>query len=99
MTETRNGFFVCILRCADGTYHVGATSDLFDRVETHNSGRGPRFTACRRPVVFAYSESFPTTEQARHREIQLKNWSRAKKEALIAENLDALHNLSRRQSR
>jgi predicted GIY-YIG superfamily endonuclease len=35
--------------------------------------------------------------QARHREIQIKKWSRAKKEALIAGNMQMLHELSRRR--
>jgi putative endonuclease len=99
MAATGNGFFVYVLRCVDGTYYVGSTSDLLARVETHNSGRGPRFTACRRPVVLVYSEPFSTMDQARQREIQLKKWSRAKKEALIAGNIDSLHNLSRRRNR
>ena len=72
MTEAGNGFFVYFLRCADRTYCVGSTSDLPARVETHNSGRGPAFTACRRPVVLVYSESFATMDQARQREIQIK---------------------------
>ena len=92
-------FFVYILRCADGTYYVGSASGLGTRVQTHNTGLGLRFTACRRPVVLVYSESFDTMDSARQREIQLKKWSRAKKEAPIAGSLDALHNLSRRRKR
>jgi len=37
-------------------------------------------------------------DQARQREIQIKKWSRAKKQTLIDGNFDALHRLSRRQS-
>ena len=92
-------FHVYILRCADGTYYVGSTTDVAARVESHNTGRGPRFTACRRPVALVYVEPFDTMDQARQREIQTKKWSRAKKEALIAGNLDTLHNLSRRRNR
>ena len=89
--------FVYILRCADGTPYVGSTSDVNARVVTHNAGRGPRFTACRRPVTLVYSELFETMDQARERESQLKKWSRAKKEALIAGDLAALKGLSRRR--
>jgi len=78
-------------------YYVGSTSDVPARIEVHNAGRGPRFTACRRPVALVYVEPFDTMDQARHREIQIKKWSRAKKEALIAGNLDMLHSLSRRR--
>lgn len=99
MTQAGSGFFVYILRCADGTYYVGSTSDLDSRVQAHNSGRGPRFTACRRPVELVHFEPFATMEQARQREIQIKKWSRAKKEALVPGDLAALHGLSRRRAR
>lgn len=92
-----SGFSVYILRCADGAYYVGSTSDLASRVATHNAGRGPGFTARRRPVELMYSEPFDTMGQARQREIQLKKWSRAKKEALIGGDVRALHELSRRR--
>ncbi len=92
-------FFIYILRCADGAYYVGSTNDVAARVESHNAGRGPRFTACRRPVALVYSEPHATMESARGREVQIKKWSRGKKEALIAGNMDTLHELSRRRIR
>ena len=95
---TDRRFLVYILKCADGTYYVGFTTDVAARVDAHNAGQGPRFTACRRPVVLVYSESFTTTDQARRRELQIKKWSRAKKEALIAGRPRVLHNLSRRRT-
>jgi len=88
-----------ILRCADGSYYVGSTTDVTERVQAHNAGRGPRFTACRRPVALVHSEPFDTMDQARQREIQIKKWSRAKKEALIAGHMQRLHDLSRRRTR
>ncbi len=98
MSKTDREFFVYILRCADGSYYVGSTTDVAARVEAHNAGRGPRFTACRRPVTLVYSEPFDTMDQARQREIQIKKWSRAKKEALIACEMQRLHDLSRRRA-
>jgi len=91
-------FAVYILRCVDGTYYVGSTSDVADRVATHNEGRGPRFTNCRLPTTLVYTEPFGTMAQARSREIQIKKWSRAKKEALIEGAMDRLHRLSRRRT-
>ena len=90
-------YYVYVLRCADGTLYVGITTDVAGRVEAHNAGRGPRFTACRRPVTLVYSEPHPTMESARQREVQLKKWSRAKKEALIAGDMVLLHELSSRR--
>ncbi|NQU75804.1 MAG: GIY-YIG nuclease family protein [Planctomycetes bacterium] len=99
MSATQQQFFIYILKCADDAYYVGSTTDVPTRLESHNAGRGPRFTACRRPVTLIYSESFGTMEQARQREIQIKKWSRAKKEALIGGDRQTLHTLSRRKTR
>jgi putative endonuclease len=49
----------------------------------HNSGRGARYTAARRPVQLVYVERCRTRNQALRRECQLKRWTRARKEALI----------------
>ena len=92
-------FFVYIIQCADGTYYVGSTTDVPTRVDAHNAKLGPQFTACRCPVELVYSESLGTMAQARRREVQIKKWSRAKKQALIRGDEQTLRSLSRRKSR
>ena len=89
---------VYILRCADGSYYVGTTRDLASREGAHNDGRGAKHTFLRRPVELVYSEPFETLKAADKREHQLKGWTRAKKEALIAGDLDRLKQPSRRRS-
>lgn len=73
-----------ILRCADQSLYVGHTTDLNSRIRAHNSGEAALYTRRRRPVTLAYSEAHSTTPGAIRRERQLKGWTRAKKEALIA---------------
>jgi putative endonuclease len=85
---------VYILRCSVGSYYVGVADDIPVRVERHNAGRGSLWTRKRRPVTLMYSESFPTIQLAESRERQLKGWSRAKKEALIAADTARLKQLS-----
>lgn len=46
--------FVYILRCRDQSLHIGHTGDLAERLERHNDGRGPGYTAARRPVELVY---------------------------------------------
>jgi predicted GIY-YIG superfamily endonuclease len=82
-----------ILRCADASLYVGETAALDDRVRLHNTGRGPTFTRIRRPVALVYSETHKSREAALNRERQVKRWTRAKKEALVAGNLAALKRL------
>jgi predicted GIY-YIG superfamily endonuclease len=93
--EGRIMYDVYILRCADGAFYVGHTRDVSARVGLHNTGRGPAFTACRRPVVLVYAERFLAEGEAVDRERQIKRWSRAKKAALVASDKEALKRLSR----
>jgi predicted GIY-YIG superfamily endonuclease len=83
--------FVYILRCADGTLYTGYARDPRERENVHNNGRGARYTAGRRPVRLVYSEACESVGDALRREHQLKRWSRARKEALIAGDLAKLN--------
>ena len=77
--------FVYIVRCAGGTLYTGYALDPDARTRAHNSGRGARYTAGRRPVQLVYAERCRTKNQALRREHQLKRWTRARKEELIAD--------------
>ncbi|MGB6221836.1 GIY-YIG nuclease family protein [Haloferula sp.] len=88
-------YFVYILKCSDDTYYVGHTEDLEERLKSHRAEKGSRHTASRLPVELVYCEPLPTRSEAMAREAQLKKWSRAKKEALIGSDHDALRALSR----
>lgn len=90
---------VYILLCSDSSYYVGHTEDLKERVRAHNEGRGAKFTFSRRPVRLVWSEPHDTERKAVQREGQLKRWSLAKKEALIAGDLLKLKELSKRRRR
>ena len=91
-------YFVYFVRCADGRLYVGHTESLGMREKTHNEGRAARYTAIRRPVHLVYAETFESLEAAVCRERQIKRWSPAKKEALIAGDTERLKLLSRRRS-
>jgi predicted GIY-YIG superfamily endonuclease len=82
--------FVYIVRCAGGTLYTGYAIDPTARTLAHNSGRGARYTAARRPVELVYVERCRTKNQALRREHQLKRWTRAKKEDLIADRVARL---------
>jgi putative endonuclease len=76
--------FVYMLRCADGTLYTGYARDPEQRESIHNTGRGARYTAGRRPVRLVYVESFASRGEALRREWQLKHVRRPMKEALVA---------------
>ncbi|HSV13736.1 MAG TPA: GIY-YIG nuclease family protein, partial [Tepidisphaeraceae bacterium] len=73
-----DSFFVYIVRCVDDSFYVGHTSDLKERVNTHNEGRGASWIACRRPVQLVYHERHDSEEKAVARERQIKRWTHDK---------------------
>jgi predicted GIY-YIG superfamily endonuclease len=75
--------FVYIVRCADGTLYTGYARDPRARERTHNSGRGAKYTAGRRPVGLVYQEALRSVEKALAREHVVKQLTRAQKDALV----------------
>ena len=78
-------YFVYILTNADRhtVLYVGMTNDLERRASDHSLGRGSAFAKQYNANKLVYFEAFPDLQSAIAREKQLKNWSRATKDALI----------------
>lgn len=76
-----------------GPLYIGETGNLEARLARHRDGIASAYTAPRRPVSLTYFERHPTRDLALRRERQLKRWTRAKKEALIAGDLHLLKKL------
>ena len=92
--------FLYILRCTDSSYYVGTTrNNLETRIAEHQSGTFDGYTARRRPVTLVFQQHFERVEDAVAAERQVKGWRRAKKEALIRGDFEALPALSRRTAR
>jgi LAO/AO transport system kinase len=82
-------FHVYILACADGSYYTGHTDDIDARMSQHHDGQ-IGYTATRKPVTLMWQGEFETREGALAFEIQVKGWSRTKKEALMRGDWDAV---------
>ena len=87
-------FYVYILRCADGTYYTGHTDDLDVRMGQHGRGEGSKYTSKRRPLSLVWATDLQTRTEAFELERRLHGWSRAKKEALMRGDFEALPSLS-----
>ena len=89
-------YYIYILHCADNSYYTGSTADLSSRLTEHQEGSNPRaYTYKRRPVKLAWATEVETKREARLLEHQIKGWNRKKKEALIQNNFDEIHNIVR----
>lgn len=83
MTETAKKHYAYILRCADGTFYTGYTTDPERRTRVHNSGKGAKYTRARRPVTLIHTEEFNDKSEAQKREYAIKQLTRAEKEKLV----------------
>lgn len=79
----KNNHYFYVLECADGSYYAGYTNDLNKRVNTHNDGKGAKYTRGRRPVVLRYVEEYQTKTEAMQAEYRFKQLSRSTKERIV----------------
>jgi len=65
-------YFVYILKSQmDGSYYIGSTQDLDERIRRHNQGRST-YTKARKPWELIYSEAHPNRSIATKRDSQIK---------------------------
>jgi putative endonuclease len=83
------GFVYMVASRKNGTIYLGVTSDLPKRAYEHRNGLVEGFTkryGCKQLVWF---EAYDDLQEARRRELQMKEWKRAWKIRAIEEtNLD-----------
>lgn len=76
-------WLVYILRCKDGSFYTGITSDLTQRLQAHQNGTASRYTRSRLPVKLVYLESAANRGAATKRELMIKRLRRDQKEILM----------------
>ena len=79
------GFVYIMASGKNGTIYVGLTSDLVKRVYEHREGLVAGFTQKYRCKTLVWFEAFDDLQDARRRELQIKEWKRAWKFKLIEE--------------
>jgi putative endonuclease len=73
-----------ILRCGDGSFYTGVTTDVERRVHEHQDGKASHYTRTHLPVELVHREACGHRSQALARECAVKSLSRKKKEDLVA---------------
>jgi putative endonuclease len=85
-------YFVYILRTSSNTLYIGQTNNLEKRLTEHKnkSSKSARYIRYFSSFELVYSEQYQSRKEAMQREVQLKKWTKAKKESLIAQDLELL---------
>ncbi len=85
-------YTVYILRFFDNTLYIGQTNNLEQRIKDHlnKKDRASKFSKDHGDFKLVYQESYNSRLESMRREKQIKGWTRAKKEALIAGNKELL---------
>ena len=85
-------FYIYILRTSANTLYIGQTNNVEKRLREHSSKsrKSAKYTRYFNSFELVYKEAYATRQEAMKREWQLKQWSRAKKEALIHKDIRAL---------
>lgn len=76
-------WYLYILKCKDGTFYTGITTDVEKRLEMHRSGKGAKYTRGRGPLELVYSETCENHSQALKRECEVKKLPKEQKLQLI----------------
>ncbi len=82
MKKKKIPHYVYIVQAADGTFYTGMTKNIEERIALHARGKGARYLRGRTPIALVYSEQCPDIKSAMVREIQIKKYSKRRKEKL-----------------
>ncbi|WP_152364737.1 GIY-YIG nuclease family protein [Microlunatus speluncae] len=87
--------YTYLLECVDGTFYVGSTRNLDQRMQDHYLGSADGYTSKRRPVRLVWFAECDRIDEAYALERKIKGWRRAKRVALIEGRFTDLPGLSR----
>ena len=79
-------YYVYLIQCKDKSIYTGITNNLNRRFKEHKDKIGGHYTSSHKVEKIVYTEKFKTKSEALKREIEIKNWKRNKKLALINSN-------------
>jgi len=65
--------YVYMLECSDGSLYTGYTTNVGKRLDTHNRGKGAKFTRSRLPCKLVYVEVYTSKQEAMSREWHIKH--------------------------
>ncbi len=88
-------YSIYILRFSDNTLYIGQTNNIDLRIKEHRNktAKSSKFAKDHGEFQLVHHENYDSRIESMRREKQLKKWTRAKKEALIAGDKELLKKL------
>lgn len=77
-------WYVYIVECSDETLYTGITTDVNKRIDTHNKGKGAKYTKTRLPIVLRAYFVVENRSLASKEEYRIKQLTRQQKLELIS---------------
>jgi len=79
-----SSWYLYIAKCSDNSLYIGISNNVDKRIVRHNQGDGATWVKQHGAAEIVYRELYQNYLEARHREMQIKKWSRVKKEHLVS---------------
>ncbi|WKE67259.1 GIY-YIG nuclease family protein [Gallaecimonas kandeliae] len=83
-------WYLYLVRTARGHLYTGITLDVARRFAEHQAGKGAKALRGKGPLALVYAECVGSHSEALRREMEVKRFSKARKEALVAAGQAAL---------
>ena len=78
-------WFVYMIRCSNGSLYTGCTNNVIRRWQQHKQGTGAKYLKAHEPKAVVFVEEHADRSQACRREYEIKQFTKQKKESLIAD--------------
>lgn len=75
--------WVYIIRCEDGSYYTGWSTDPVHRFHVHKAGKGVKYTRSHHPIALVYAQCYDTKKKAMAQEYAVKQKTHKEKEKLM----------------
>ena len=83
MPESKDEWFLYMIRCKNGQLYTGITTDVQRRLAEHQSGKGAKFLRGRGPLQLVFQQKAGSRSEALKLEAAIKKWPKPAKEEFI----------------
>lgn len=83
-------WYIYILLCKDNSYYTGITNNLEKRINTHNKGKGAKYTKYRLPVTLLKYFEAENKSLASKIEYRIKKLTKKQKTLLIEGDVELI---------